>query len=99
MIHVVALITAKPGKRDSLLQVFKANVPAVRAESGCIEYVATIDVVDAEPAFGLDTFVVIEKWESMAALKTHASSPHMLAYGSKTKDLVAKRAVYVLAPT
>jgi quinol monooxygenase YgiN len=97
MIHVVALITAKPGRRDSLLEAFKANVSAVRAESGCIEYVATIDVADAEPAFGPDTFAVIEKWESLAALKVHASSPHMLAYGSKTKDLVANRAVHVLA--
>jgi quinol monooxygenase YgiN len=97
MIHVVALITAKPGRRDSLLEAFKANVSAVRAESGCIEYVATIDVADAEPAFGPDTFAVIEKWESLAALKAHASSPHMLAYGSKTKDLVANRAVHVLA--
>ena len=34
MIHVVAVITAKPGKRDAILQVFRANVPAVRAEKG-----------------------------------------------------------------
>ena len=37
MIHVIAIITAKPGKRDEILRHFRANVPAVRAEKGCIE--------------------------------------------------------------
>jgi quinol monooxygenase YgiN len=32
----------------------------------------------------------------MAALKAHAVAPHMVAYGAKTKDLVAKRAVHIL---
>jgi quinol monooxygenase YgiN len=40
--------------------------------------------------------VVVEKWESMAALEVHAIAPHMKAYSEKTKDLVAKRAVHVL---
>ena len=68
MIHVVAIITAKPGKRDEILKNFKANVPAVHAEKGCIEYGATVDT-DGGPfaKFGPDTFVVIEKWESMDA--------------------------------
>ncbi len=38
MIHVVAIITAKPGQREAILQAFRANVPAVHAEQGCIEY-------------------------------------------------------------
>ena len=38
MIHVVAVITAKPGMRAAILQAFQANVPAVKAEQGCIEY-------------------------------------------------------------
>jgi quinol monooxygenase YgiN len=96
MIHVLAIITAKPHQRDALLAAFKANVPAVHAEAGCIEYGPVIDAEAADPAFGPDTFVVVEKWESMAALKAHAVAPHMVAYGAKTKDLVAKRAVHVL---
>ena len=43
MIHVIAVITAKPGKRDEILGHFRANVPAVQAEKGCIEYGATVD--------------------------------------------------------
>ena len=43
MIRVVAIITAKPGRRDELLAIFRANVPAVQAEKGCIEYAAHVD--------------------------------------------------------
>ena len=96
MIHVLAIITAKPGQRSALLQAFKGIVPTVHAEAGCIEYGPVIDVDGADPAFGPDTFGVVEKWESMATLKAHSVAPHMKAYGEKTKDLVAKRAVHVL---
>jgi quinol monooxygenase YgiN len=41
-VHVIAVITAKPGRRAELLQAFQANVPNVHAEKGCIEYVATV---------------------------------------------------------
>lgn len=98
MIHVLAILTAKPGQRDAVLQHFKAIVPTVLAEAGCIEYGPVIDVPDADPAFGPDTFVVVEKWESMAALKAHAAAPHMKAYGERVKELMAARAVHVLQP-
>lgn len=98
MIHVLAIITTKPHQRDAVLKIFNANVPAVRAEAGCIEYGATVDVAGADPAFGPDTFVVVEKWESLAALKAHSVAPHMQTYAAKVKDMVAKRAVHVLTP-
>ena len=43
MIQVVVKIQAKPGQRDAVLNAFKANAPAVRAEQGCIEYAAFVD--------------------------------------------------------
>ena len=101
MIHVIAVITAKPGQRDSVLTPFRANVPAVRAEKGCIEYGAAIDADPAlkfQTAFGPDTFVVVEKWESMDALKAHAAAPHMAAYAGKTKDFIANRLIHILQP-
>ena len=101
MIHVVAVITAKPGKREEILRHFRANVPAVRAEKGCIEYGAAVDAETALPIqtkYGPDTFAVIEKWESVEALKAHAAAPHMAAYGAKTKELIAKRVIHVLSP-
>jgi quinol monooxygenase YgiN len=101
MVHVLAVITAKPGKRDEVLRHFRANVPAVRAEKGCIEYGAAVDAEAALPVqtkYGADTFVVVEKWESMDALKAHAAAPHMAAYGAKTKELLASRVIHILSP-
>ncbi len=101
MIHVIAVITAKPGLRDTILQAFRANVPAVKAEQGCIEYGAAVDLENGpgfQKKYGSDTFVVIEKWESLDALKAHAAAPHMAAYGAKTKELIANRMVHILAP-
>ena len=101
MIHVIAVITAKPGKRDEVLRHFRANVPAVRAEKGCIEYGAAVDADPALPIqtkYGADAFVVVEKWESMDALKAHAAAPHMAAYGAKTKELLASRVIHILSP-
>ena len=100
MIHVVAVITAKPGKREQILEAFRANVPAVHAEQGCIEYGPVVDAADAGPIqtpLGADTFMVIEKWETLAHLHAHARAPHMAAYAAKVKDLIASRAVHVLS--
>lgn len=100
-VHVMAVIRAKPGKRSALLAAFKANVPAVHAEDGCITYEATVDTEGAGPIqteFGPDTFVVVEKWASLAALQAHAVAPHMKAYGERVKDLIAERTIHVLSP-
>jgi quinol monooxygenase YgiN len=102
MIHVLAVITAKPGQRERILEAFRANVPAVRAEDGCIEYGAAVDADDVgkfQTTFGPNTFVVVEKWASVDALKAHAAAPHMAAYAAKTKDMVASRTIHVLSPT
>ena len=98
-VHVLAVITAKPGKRAEVLEMFKANVPAVHAEDGCIEYGATIDCAEAGFAapYGEDTFVVVEKWASLDHLKAHAAAPHMKAYGAKTKDLLADRVIHIMS--
>ncbi|MBV1800159.1 putative quinol monooxygenase [Siccirubricoccus sp. G192] len=101
MIHVIAIITAKPGMRDAILKEFRANMPAVRAEQGCIEYGPATDaegIGKSQTQFGPDSFVVIEKWESPEALKAHATAPHMAAYAAKTKDMIASRVIHVLSP-
>ena len=65
MIHVIAIITAKPGQRAAVLANFAANRPTVLAEAGCIEYGAAVDLEKmGTAAYGPDTFVVIEKWEN-----------------------------------
>ena len=98
-VHVIAIITAKPGKREEVLANFNANVPAVHAEDGCIEYGAVIDCegVGFAKAFGPDTFLVVEKWASLDHLKAHAVTPHMKAYSERNKDLLADRTIHVMS--
>ena len=100
IVNVVAIITTKPGMRDSVLAAFNANVPAVRAENGCIEYAPTIDTEGVGPfqtEVGRNTFVVIEKWETLAHLMAHAATPHMVAYGAKVKDMLTDRVIHILS--
>ena len=84
-----------------MLEQFRANVPAVLAESGCIEYAPAIDAEGGPSSMaplGPDSFAVIEKWRDAAALEAHARAPHMLAYGARVKDMVAGRVIHVLSP-
>ena len=101
MIHVIAVITAKPGQRENVLAAARANIPAVRAEDGCIEYNIAFDAEGMgsfQTKFGPDTFVFVEKWRDPAALKAHAAAPHMAAYSAKVKDMIAARVIHVLSP-
>ena len=100
MIHVIAIITARPGQRGAILEAIRANLPAVRAEKGCIEYGPAIDadgIGGFQTKAGPDTIFVIEKWADADALKAHAAAPHMAAYAAKVKDLVAGRVIHVLS--
>jgi quinol monooxygenase YgiN len=101
VIHVIAIITAKPGQREAILKEFRANMPAVHAEKGCIEYGPALDAEGMgaiQTKFGPDTFVVIEKWADAGALKAHAAAPHMAAYAARTKELIQSRVIHVLSP-
>jgi quinol monooxygenase YgiN len=101
MIHVIAIITTKPGQRDSVLAAFRANMPAVHAEKGCIEYVPVVDTPGMgkiQTPIGPDSFMVVEKWASAADLAAHAAAPHMAAYAAKVKDHLAGRAIHILSP-
>ena len=100
MIHVLAMITAKPGRRDAVLEIFRANMPAVHAEKGCIEYGPAIDAegIGFQTKLGPDSFVVVEKWESIDALRAHTIAPHMQDYRVRVKDLVVRVQLQVLQP-
>ena len=89
MIHVLATIHVKPGKRPELIEIFKKNIPHVLAEDGCIQYALTVDT-----ASGIEiqkknknTVTVIEKWESAEALQAHLAAPHMKQYSKDTEGL------------
>jgi quinol monooxygenase YgiN len=100
MIHVIAIITAKAGTRDQVLEAFRANMPKVHAEDGCIEYQPVIDAEGMGPIqtpIGENSFIVIEKWQSADHLKAHAAAPHMKEYAGKVKDMLDSRVIHVLS--
>ena len=98
MISVIASVRIKEGKVEEFLKIFKANVPHVREEKGCIEYVPTVDIDADLPPQTLDENVVtiLEKWESVEALQEHLKTPHMVAYREKAKDMVIDTSLKVL---
>ena len=98
MINVIASIKVKESCLDAFLEVFKANVPNVLNEEGCIEYAPTVDFkADLAPQL-LDsrTVTIIEKWQSIENLRAHFVAPHMLAYKSEVADLVESVSLKVL---
>jgi quinol monooxygenase YgiN len=98
MIHVIASVRVKPGKLSEFLEVFKSNIPHVREERGCTEYFPSVDI-DAELAPQIldeNIVTIIEKWESLEALRNHLNTPHMLAYREKVKDVVEDLSLKVL---
>ena len=52
MIYVIASVRVKPGKVSEFLEVFKANVPDVKNEKGCIDYVPHAGFQDRVAAAG-----------------------------------------------
>lgn len=101
MIHVLASIELKPGTRDAFLAIFKANVPAVLAEEGCLRYEPTVDVdtgIAAQGGVRPNVVTIVEAWASLAHLKAHLAAPHMAIYREKVKDLVAGVKLQVVTP-
>ena len=90
MIHVLASITVKASERDAFLEIFKANVPKVLEEEGCVEYSARVDFQTEVPIQEINENVVtvMEKWETFPHLQAHFTAPHMLEYKAKVEGMV-----------
>lgn len=101
MIHVIATVEVNEGKREAFLQEFHRIVPLVHAEAGCLEYGPTIDVasgLSVQNPLRDHVVVIVEKWESLGALKAHTAAPHMNEYRVRVKDLVKNVQLQVLQP-
>jgi quinol monooxygenase YgiN len=98
MINVIASISIETGSLSGFLEIFRANMLKVREERGCIEYFPLVDIDAKLTPQILDENVVtiIEKWESLEALREHLEAPHMLAYREKVKNIVTGLSLKVL---
>jgi quinol monooxygenase YgiN len=68
---LVATIVAKPGQEELVEKTFRAALPAIHAEPGCLRYALH------RKAGATGEFVVIEKWASREALGAHMKSDAM----------------------
>jgi quinol monooxygenase YgiN len=100
MIFVIASIQLVPGQRDAFVAEFKKIVPDVLAEDGCIEYGPTVDATtDLKKQQTDDSIVtIVEKWESLDALKAHLVAPHMMDYRERVKGQVQEMQLRILQP-
>ncbi len=101
MIHVIAAIEVRPGKRAKFIAIFERNVPNVLAEDGCIAYGPTVDVETGIPVqvpLRENTVTIVEQWESLEHLQAHLNAPHMATYREEVKDLVLGASLQVLTP-
>jgi quinol monooxygenase YgiN len=102
MVHVLATVEVAEGVRDAFLAEFHQIVPTVRAEDGCLEYGAAVDLATgqkAQPPVRDQVVVIVEKWRDLPALEAHLAAPHMTAYRARVRHLVLKTTLQVLAPT
>jgi quinol monooxygenase YgiN len=97
MIHVIAVVTAKPGRRAELIKELEAIIPLQRAEEGFVEVSLTMDSCGSKDRFGDDAFVMLEKWNSRETFEAHLATPHLRSYNEQIRDRVANVAIHVLS--
>ena len=76
-----------------------AVVDTVRAEKGCCEYRLLGDAAtdwEKPQRFGDRTLWMLEKWESIDALKAHLNAPHMKAFGPTVRPMRSGSTFHVL---
>lgn len=80
-VTVIATLHTRADQRDTLLAELARVVPDVLAEPGCLGY--------APHTVGRDRVVVVERWESMAALEVHAGAAPLTRFTAAVADLLA----------
>ena len=79
---LVATITAKAGKADTLKNALLDLVAPTRAEVGCLQYELHQDNQDP------NVFVFLERWTGYDVWHDHMESAHIKAYITLADDLV-----------
>jgi quinol monooxygenase YgiN len=92
-LHVVAVITAKPGSEDAVREAMSGLVAPTREEAGCLRY----DLSESSSAPG--TFVTVEEWSDPSDLDQHMQTEHIqAALGVLGDALAAAPAIHPLTP-
>ena len=82
-VGVVVKITARPNAVTAMRDVVLALAQASREEAGCLRYDVLQNAVESH------VFVLVEEWESAAALDAHNLTPHVHEAVMKATPLAA----------
>lgn len=88
MVHVIVTMRIKEGRMQEFLAACKELRPLVLKEKGCLAYDYTRDTESPRgPLAPLEAnrITLLERWESLEALKAHLATPHMKASGDRMK--------------
>jgi len=80
-LHILAQITAKPGREADVRRGIESLVAPTLAEPGCRQYVPYESNLPGK-------FFVDEIWDSQAALDAHMQTPHFLEIAARFPDLL-----------
>ncbi len=83
-ITLIAVLKAKPGKRDALKTALQALLLPTRQEPGNVEY-QLFQLRDTP-----DCFYVREAWRGQEALEAHIALPHFQAFILQMDELLAE---------
>ncbi|EQB16495.1 putative quinol monooxygenase [Novosphingobium lindaniclasticum] len=84
VVHLVARLVPRPGKADELAEAITDLLPQVRAEPGCIAYIAHESRDDP------GVIVMIEAWANQAALDAHAAAPAFTGLAARFDSLLTE---------
>jgi quinol monooxygenase YgiN len=84
MIVVQVEVIVEPGAASKAVDAVKKMEQATRQEPGCLKYAFAVDITDP------GMIRVIERWESMDAIKAHMVSPHMAEFNKAVGALQPK---------
>ncbi len=75
MILVVARVETNHEHLEALKHAMQSMEQASRLEAGCQDYAFSVEIGDSS------VLRVTERWDDMAALEYHFSTPHMATFG------------------
>lgn len=84
LVHVVAVITGRPGTGDRIGPMLLALAEATHGEDGCVLYSLQRGLENP------DQFTTVEKWTSTEALAAHLQSPHVQSALGAAGELLAE---------
>jgi len=79
---VVAVVRAKPGNEERVLELYRSLLEPTHLEDGCLLYALHRD--RAQPG----RLVFVERWGSADALTAHACSAHLAEVSNAARELL-----------